>query len=198
MLQHTIDECEESPDVGIAYWYCDFRDNPQPSPSDVLASVVDQLVSQASSLSPTLCKAYEARDRDPLGARSLTLLRKAILELGSSFTSLFLFVDALDEFPATHIETLLDQLISLCSEDVLPLHMMFTSQQHKPIITRSLSAIVDERHRLELEVVVQADIRAHIRETIKESTGLEDRWGTHRPQVLQQIEFALTTQCNGS
>lgn len=135
-MQHLIEQCHESPKRAVIYWYCDFRDTPPPSLEEVVASLVDQLVSQATYLSPTLYNAYDSRARDPLSARSLDVLETSLRELLGSFDDVYLCVDALDEVQAS--QHFMSQIMSIHKHGTQSLHMLLTSQTSNLALAKTL------------------------------------------------------------
>jgi hypothetical protein len=145
----------------------------------MLASIVDQLAKQAESVPSTLENMYDVRERDPFGSRSPTLLFDALVELILAFTAVYLYIDALDEFPSRGIDVLLKQVIQIHKRNLQPLHIVLTSQPHHVAIKGTLAALVsdDQGYQLNLEDAVADDIRAHIIGSIQESFKFQDRWG---------------------
>lgn len=201
MIEHAMNICRSNAKCAVAYHYCNFRDNLQSDCSDFMASLVDQLQSQASSISPTLRQLYEDRDRDQQASRNVELLTEALRELVSSFKKVFLYVDALDEFDDRHIDDLMLLLSSIKKWGIPSLHMLITSQCHQLSIRAPLEALAPPGDRLDLVSSVnghQGDICRHIRLTLDESPKFYQRWAEDKNGLLSDIQETLARRSDGS
>jgi hypothetical protein len=116
----------------------------------------------------------------------------------SSLAAVYIFIDALDEYPAASVEALLQEIIAVHNCGVQALHMLLTSQPHRLLISGHLTSSIHQQYQFDLENMVHLDILAHIRNSIRESPQLRDRWGAQNPRLFEHIEHVLTEECNGS
>ncbi len=82
--------------IGIAYIYCNYKEAGQQSLTNLIASLVHQLVRRDSVLASDLASLYEShitKDTRPSRDEYAQLLQVA----AASFTKVFIIIDALDE-----------------------------------------------------------------------------------------------------
>ncbi len=86
----------QTPEIGIAYVYCNFRRRDEQTTDQLLANVVKQLSRQKPSLSAELRELWNKhreKQTQPPFDDVLKILRRTV----SSFSSVFIIVDAVDE-----------------------------------------------------------------------------------------------------
>src|SRR6266566_3161856 len=91
-----IESIAQKGSIGLAYFYCDISDNQKRNVSDILSSLVINLLSWEPQTQSVLEKAYnECRNgvSKPSNNRLLEVLKQFI----SSFKMAYILVDALDE-----------------------------------------------------------------------------------------------------
>lgn len=185
----------------VVYHYCNFQDSPQPLCGDFIASLVDQLQSQATLISPSLAKLYETRDRDDQASRSVELLMGPLKELTMTFKDVYLLVDALDEFDNEYIDDLTELISSIYQWSIPSLHTFITSQFQQLGIRVPLETLTEPENRLNLAGSSnnnESDIRVHIRSSLRESPKFNQRWAASRHNVLSEIEETLIYKSDGS
>ena len=87
---------ENDHSVGIAYLYCDFRPQQEQSPSDLLASLLKQLVQERLSMSENVKSLYE-HHKDKRTRASLGEIVKGLHSTIRLYSRVFIIIDALDE-----------------------------------------------------------------------------------------------------
>lgn len=83
-------------DVGIAFLYCNFRRQHEQSPENLLASVLKQLIQERSSMPDSVRLLYD-QHKYKRTQPSMTEISKALVSVVSSFSRVFIMIDALDE-----------------------------------------------------------------------------------------------------
>lgn len=165
IIEHVMEICRNEAKCGLAYHYCSFQDHPQLLCGDIMASLVDQLQSQISYIPPSLKELQQGRSRDQRASRSADRLMEPLRELISSFTEVYIFIDALDEFDNSHISDLMRLRSSIKKWSNPSLHVLVTSQFHHLSIRESLRVLTNPEDRLDIAADLwnEADIRDHIR-----------------------------------
>jgi hypothetical protein len=87
---------ENDHSVGIAYLYCDFRRQQEQSPSDLLASLLKQLVQGQITLPEDVKGLYECHKRKRTRP-SLDEIVKVLHSVAGNYSKPFILIDALDE-----------------------------------------------------------------------------------------------------
>ena len=94
VVGHLLDKYQENPTAGIAYVYCNFRQQDEQRLDDLLGNILKQL---SSSLMPDATEALYDK-HNPKRTRPLTdELSGTLQSVASSYTRTFIIVDALDE-----------------------------------------------------------------------------------------------------
>ena len=91
-LQRTLQDT----DIGLAYIYFNYKDAEQQSVTNLVASLVHQLVPRNSNLANDLASLYEihiTKDTRPSRNDYIQLLKAAV----AAFNKVFIIIDALDE-----------------------------------------------------------------------------------------------------
>jgi Cdc6-like AAA superfamily ATPase len=82
--------------IGIAYLYCNFRRQQEQKPTDVLKSLLKQLVQEQSSMPEHVKTLYE-RHKNKRTQPSLEEISKALQSVIAGYSRSFIVIDALDE-----------------------------------------------------------------------------------------------------
>ncbi|KAH7145988.1 hypothetical protein EDB81DRAFT_651546, partial [Dactylonectria macrodidyma] len=99
VIHHLLDLFGNKSDVGIAYNYCDFRNQDNENASVILASILKQLAQCLGSLPDALSILYDkhkAKDTRP----SFKEVASALESVASLHSRVFIVIDGLDECPA--------------------------------------------------------------------------------------------------
>jgi len=123
----VIDKLEElvavRSKIGLAYVYCDYRDQKGQAVENILGEVVKQLLMRLPEIPETVSKLYEerAKHKKPLSsADAIDLLRTACAQ----FSKVYVCLDALDE--ADNLRGLLEKLC----ESPSSMQIFGTGRQH--------------------------------------------------------------------
>ena len=87
------------PDIGMAYFYCDYRDQYGSTQSNILGSLLQQFAAQLAEIPTCLIELYEKHKTEgslPLASEMSGALRQICL----NFEKSFVFIDAFDEIVA--------------------------------------------------------------------------------------------------
>jgi Cdc6-like AAA superfamily ATPase len=82
--------------IGIAYLYCNFRQQYEQAPEDLLASLLKQLV-QEQPFMPESVKSLYGRHKDRQSHPSVDEISKVLHSVVIDYTRAFIIIDALDE-----------------------------------------------------------------------------------------------------
>ncbi|KAK5085112.1 hypothetical protein LTR70_008066 [Exophiala xenobiotica] len=109
-----IHEHTQNNNAAIAYIYCDYKDPRTHSDVGLLSSIARQLVEQTKSL-PVAATDFSEKQAGRKRAADVTEWVSLIRTICLFFDSRYLFVDALDECPEYHRESLINILSELSS-----------------------------------------------------------------------------------
>jgi len=95
--------------AAVAWFYFDFAAQEEQSPADVLGSVLKQVVAGLEEVPERIVRAFQ--DREVIGDKRLPLseMLESLQDISSSRCT-FICIDALNECPSGHLESLLDSL----------------------------------------------------------------------------------------
>jgi hypothetical protein len=96
VVDHLLDKYQDSPTVGVAYVYCNFRQQGEQRLDDLLSSILKQL----SEMQPSIPGATEAlydKHKSKRTRPSTDELSGTLQSVAGSYTRTFIIVDALDE-----------------------------------------------------------------------------------------------------
>jgi predicted ATPase len=96
VVNHLITTFRENDDVGIAYIYCNFRDQAQQTAEGLLRSLLKQLAHQRPSLLDQVVDLYERRGAK-VSPPSINEFSSALQSVTASYSQVFVLIDALDE-----------------------------------------------------------------------------------------------------
>jgi hypothetical protein len=197
LIEHSLDRAQEDPGSAVLHYYCDFRDAPRATMDDVAATLTHQLVRQSESPPTALLEAYEDRDWDQQLARSAQKLTPAIKQSAISRDAIYLFIDAIDEFPSDETQRLLDLLFQMNDWNLPALHVLVTSQLYNVTVRSSLEMLTSTQTRLDLSAMISHDIRVYVQHRLRRPP-FSQRWGGENSSVLVDIETTLVRESNQS
>jgi len=96
VVHHLHGKFRSDPTVGIAYLYCNFRQQHEQKPTDLLLSLLKQLVQEQPFIPEnvqSLYKHHKAKRTRPL----LDEISKSLQSVVANYSRVFIIVDALDE-----------------------------------------------------------------------------------------------------
>lgn len=165
VIDSAMNQCCNDSDKGVAYFYCDYKDDQSQQLHNILGSLAAQLATQNDRSLDLLQKHY-AMYHSP-GKLSVTPVKPSLVqvlqEMSAYFTEVFIIVDALDEC-GQNVTTVVESLAGLSTGDKCKIKALFLSRDeyaissclhngfvHIPIAARS--------HDLKLYVASQIETR---------------------------------------
>ena len=114
IIEHLRSKFRNDPNIGIAYLYCNFRQQQVQKPRDLLASLLKQLINRRPSVPRYIRSLYEYHKEEqtrPL----LNEISEALHAIVSEYSRAFIIIDALDECPVSDgsRKTLLSEIFNL-------------------------------------------------------------------------------------
>lgn len=167
---------------GVAYVYFDYNNEEQQNPTEVLASLIKQLVKQLSGLPTPLETLYRKLEKErPQRRPSGEELYGTLFELPKLFTQTFIIFDALDECNRQHREKLLPMCHRMKESGF---RVFITSRSHPDDIRDSLS---DE---LQIQVTAQnKDLKSYIDQHVDANPRARKliRGNRHEDQIINGL-----------
>jgi hypothetical protein len=148
-------------DVGVAFIYCDYKLRNQQTGDMLLTSLLRQLVAGRSTLPDHIQELYKVHEE---GTRSLSSedVRATLRSVTSSYTRVFIVVDALDEGEDHHLTTLFSEVFSLQKQ--FGVNVIATT---RPAVTERLSELF--KGALEIEISAKdEDVQRYVEEHMHE------------------------------
>ncbi|KAI9765366.1 MAG: hypothetical protein M1840_007446 [Geoglossum simile] len=96
VIDHLCSKYRTDFSVGIAYLYCNFRQQHQQKPEDLLSSLLKQLVQKQASMPESVEKLYKRHNRERTRPSPNEIL-EALESVAPQYSRVFIIVDALDE-----------------------------------------------------------------------------------------------------
>ncbi|KAJ7772855.1 ankyrin repeat-containing domain protein [Mycena maculata] len=177
----------ESPEIGVAVIYLNHKETEIQTPSNLLAAVWRQFVFR-KSLSEDIHQLYETH-RERRTRPSLEDTHSILRSTVSEFSSVFIAVDALDEYPDGERNTLLRRLLSLG----LTVNLLLTSRPHI-----NIAHSIPKHSDLEtLEIrAKEEDIYRHLDAQILDSVRLSNHI-RNCPDLREEIEEQIVRRSDG-
>jgi hypothetical protein len=188
VIQHFREYCKSRPDHGCAYFYFTFRDRSKQTCEALIQSLVIQLASQTTRLDVEFEKLYSQYHPSKPQLESLV---STLRHLVSSFTEVYVIIDALDEY--TEVEKLLRTVQTFSHWEIPGLHLLATSRPEKII-----KDVLDRPEVCNIPVdkeLKNEDIRAHVRAQLQADLSLK-RWSS-KLEIQAEIEACLVDKAHG-
>ena len=96
VVDHLCSKYQTNFSVGIAYLYCNFRQQQQQKPEDLLLSLLKQLVQKRASVPESLKTLHECHNRERTRP-SFNEILEALKSVAAQYSRALIIVDALDE-----------------------------------------------------------------------------------------------------
>ncbi|KAF8343296.1 ankyrin repeat-containing domain protein [Amanita rubescens] len=164
--------------VGLAYFYCDVSDVKKRSVTDILSSLVINLLAFQPSNQSLLDKTYQDSMNGfskPFDDRLQEILRQFI----SSFEMAYILIDALDE--CLDWESALNFIQTLHGWGLWQCHLLVTSRREQQIV-KSMMAM----NPMEVEMLVDDDIQDYIDFMLNSSLELKE-WGPEEGGFIRKV-----------
>lgn len=189
----VIDELDQSPSGAsraVAYIYFNYKDEDHQTPTNVIRSLLNQLVAQSSSSavlgpSETLYDGLAPKHKTP----TLEQLQTAVVATLKSHHQVFFVFDALDECVVKHRKDLLPFFHRLADAGA---RIFITSRPHPRDVQESFTKVSSAK-TVELAAHVE-DIKIYVEEKINEHPSARVLICA---DLREKIVNALTRCCNG-
>lgn len=112
LVDDLITRFEDKPDVGIAYIYCNFNRQDEQKAQDLLSSLLKQLSQKRASVPDAvndLYKRYKTASTRP----RFDEISKALRSVVSTYSDVFIVVDAIDECESTCLSRVLGEIMKI-------------------------------------------------------------------------------------
>jgi len=96
IVEHLYTKFQNDASTGIAYLYCNYRQQQEQKPVDLLASLLKQLVQEQPSMPESMKSLYE-RHKDKRTRPSFDEISKVLYFVILDYSRAFIIIDALDE-----------------------------------------------------------------------------------------------------
>src|SRR5205085_1151644 len=96
VVEHLWTEFQNDASIGIAYLYCNFRQQDKQKPTDLLLSLLKQLVQEQPFMPESVRRLHEHHNRQRTWP-SLDEISKVLHSVIADYSRTFLIIDALDE-----------------------------------------------------------------------------------------------------
>ena len=146
-----------SPNVGLAYIYCDYRDQIQQTTKSIIGAILKQLLRQVPSI-PKEIAAFLEKHCSETERFELAQALEALRNTCKSFSRIFICLDALDECQDMH------KLLNSLEQVPSTVRLFSTGREHVQHIVRQH---FEHTQTIHIEAK-KSDIRILIEETINE------------------------------
>ena len=112
VVDHLCTRFQNDASIGIAYVYCNYQQQQEQGPADMLASLLKQLIQErppAPNSVKTLYERHEAKGTRP----SCDEIRKELQSVVPGYSRVFIVIDALDECRASNTRRLLSEIFDI-------------------------------------------------------------------------------------
>jgi len=147
-------------DTGLAFIYCDYKENALQSLERFIGSIIRQLALQASAIPQSVCNLYEKYRAKGTPASLLEYL-ELLQYLAKGFDEMYLVIDALDECIDGNGESIWSGLLTNVTTYIPNLRLLCTSRH-----ISDMGGILRDSTRIEIRAD-DADIRTYILAQVK-------------------------------
>jgi hypothetical protein len=175
--------------IGLAYFYCDVSDDKKRNVTDILSSLIIQLLAWQPSNQSLLDKTYDDCNKGVLSQPSDKKLYEVLRQLLSGFEMAYVLIDALDE--CLHMGEILEFTRILHGWNQRECHLLVTSRKEQQIVESMVSTTPIEIDISQMPV--EADIEKYIEFALHSSPELE-RWSSDEKDLIRK---ALLEKANG-
>ena len=198
MIRHLKDSYDKNSQIALAYFYFRFDDSEKP---DAMA-LVRSLIKQLYCCRPNTPEAVEAlhKYRENGQHPEPDELRHALIATICGFSSVYLVIDALDEYPyeVSERKKLLDNIFKIQMSGLENLHILCTSRREvdiektfKTLFSASAPANIDI-DLMTYRYKVNHDIGLHVDKTLASET--YDEWPK---EVKKEVRETLVKKADG-
>ncbi|KAF5512894.1 Vegetative incompatibility protein HET-E-1 [Colletotrichum aenigma] len=177
---------QDSSDVGIAYIYCNFKDQERQNHYDMLSSIAKQLAQCRSPIPSSLEELYNMHQRKKT-SRTLEETTSVLQAIASSYRRVFIVIDALDECESKSRQALMTEVSRLRKRH--PTNVLATAREI-PEIIESFNLKCASTLRIQASDV---DVSRYISSRIPDMLSFVQR----RPGIQEEIREGVLCRING-
>lgn len=177
---------QDDSEIGIAYIYCNFKDQERQNHYDLLSSIAKQLAQGQSPIPGSLKALYNAHQRRGT-SRTLQETMDMLDTVASSYKSVFIIIDALDECESKSRQALLSEVFRLQRRH--PTNILATTRDIPDIIESNNFQNVTVLRILASDV----DVSRYISSRIPDMQGFVQR----RPDIQEEIRKGILCKIKG-
>ena len=186
VVHHLHTKFQSDLTVGIAYLYCNFRQQHEQKPTDLLLSLLKQLVQELPSI-PESVKNLYTHHKDKRTRPSFDEILKALHPILADYSRSFIIIDALDECQATDggRSKLLSEILNLQAKTGASL---FLTSRYLPEIVKEFEGSISLEIRASDEDVlryIDGRISWLLRSRISRYQDLQN---TIRKEILKAVD----------
>ncbi|TEY71675.1 hypothetical protein BOTCAL_0088g00070 [Botryotinia calthae] len=127
VIEHIQQQFKQELNVIVTYWYIKFDNSTTQSISNIIRSWIRDICSNRRDTPQTLKDAY-AHCNHGQQQPTIKKLREILKSVMTGLQDVYLIVDALDEYPKTERDSLLDTLKEIHNWQIGPIHIFVTSR----------------------------------------------------------------------
>ncbi|KAF3385972.1 Ankyrin repeat and KH domain-containing protein 1 [Talaromyces pinophilus] len=182
---------EAEPKKALVYFYFKMDDTTKRTSENMLRAIIKQLFENLNRQSDALQTLYDQLKTQ--NSITETQLLSAFREMASTFGSVYVVLDALDE--CQNRNDLFNFLEEIGSWQDINIHLLLTSRDERDI-TEAIEAVELAQSWIKLTAaVLKEDVRTYISSRLQTDRAFK-RWSKH-PEVQRDIEDSLTTKSDG-
>ncbi|KAM0420452.1 hypothetical protein ACHAPT_011744 [Fusarium lateritium] len=182
LLSCTSSSDEAGPQHHVGYFYFDFSDSSKQNVTNLLKSIIFQLITLRGDMSAPAESLYDAQNGG-LSEPSLEELIEVCKAEAARTPTTYLLLDALDECPKSERTKFLDHVLGTMLESEL--NVLITSRKEPDIASRlkdvALSVVSLEASQ------VDADVRTHVLRVINRHSSFKSMKPALRKEILDGI-----------
>ena len=182
-IVQDIESIAQKGSIGLGYFYCDVSDSQKRNVSDILSSLVVNLLSWEPQIQSILEKAYDDC-RNGVSKPSNDRLLEVLKQFISGFKLVYILIDALDE--CLNVREILDFIQALHVWDLGQCHLLVTSRR-EPQIADSMRSIKLMEVDMS-QMPVDNDIKRYIEFVLQSSPDLA-KWNENEKVLIRDALF---------
>jgi hypothetical protein len=179
--------------MACIYVYFDYRDRKKQTLTNLLSSLLAQLVRKGDSISPEIKRKHEDWVKTRVNPTSNEYLHMLESEV-RSFSKVYIVIDALDECLSDLNANILDNFLTALKKLPHHVHLLFLSR-----VDPSIELKVDANSKLEI-VAKEDDIRRYVKSRIDDCGSLQavvKRGREKNNNFLAKVCGAVVERCQG-
>lgn len=192
VIEEALRRAQNTPNVGVAFFYCDYNNEETLKPTRVLGALASQLARQKDDAFDVMEQFYDELHpaRDLNKQPDAEQLREKITEMSELFSQVIIVIDGLDECgDDSNISLLLEILLELTDYTTTVSMAIFSRNEYT--VRKKLEdfeEILIEAHTEDVDSYVRAEVATRLR---------THRLKIHNTKLRDEIERELVNRANG-